>query len=336
MFKHLAKDFNFEFYKGGSAPMPPPPDYTAMSNAEIAKQNNQARIDRENAARAELKEKKQHNLDVQKSSERMGSAYNSNISYGRNQLATRGIDNDKYGVMAAYQAELDRVRGGAPEIVSDPSSIFSPTLFDDTYNRIRGTQRGKIGRDADAFMGDGFADTMFADTADDDILSSILGDQYNDALGNIDRAHSRGTINDGGYQMALKELGKQKSAGNARAQDTGLGVLQSYRGQLNNEAKSFRNRIDNWDLADTLDLDGERGKLDGLKSSLSGRMEGDILNAIGGQNYFDTDTILGKAGNASGIQNNSTALGASPTANGVSLTTKDEDKNKNLGSTGEF
>lgn len=297
-----------EYYKGGSSPPPAPPDYAAEARARMEEANNQARIDQANADRKAAADKAQHDADVAASRGRISSAYNAAQDYGRSKLSSKGLDPTAgYGqqILQEYQSSLDRAKAGAPDVVQDASSLFGPSLYDTAYGDVRSTARQGYNKQANNFIGDGFDYNTWADTADDNILSSILGDQRTEAQTALDRALARGTINDVGYSTGKKQLGNQYQSGLAKANQTGLGVLSKYRKDLNDFASGVHNKIDNYDFGDDLNLDNYRNQLDTKVAGQKGSLEGDILAAIGGTNYFDTDSILGKAGNASGITNNS-------------------------------
>jgi hypothetical protein len=336
-----------EYYKGGSSPPPAPPDYAAESRARQEEANNQARIDDQRAATAKAAADTQHANDVSASQGRVASAYGAAQGYGRSKLSAKGLDPTAgYGqqILNEYQSSLDRAKSGAPEIVQDASSLFGPSLYDTAYGDVRSSARNDYNKKAGSFIGDGFDTNTWNDNADDSILQSILGDQRTEAQTSLDRALARGTINDVGYNTGKKTLGNEYTAGLAKANQTGLGVLSGYRKDLNDFAGNVHNKIDNYDFGDDLNLDNYHNQLDQKVAGQKGSLEGDILAAIGGTNYFDTDTILGKAGNASGVTNNTVSpnpLGAGTgSSNGLAptsgyLTTAASDPtsttNKNVG-----
>jgi hypothetical protein len=331
-----------EYCKGGGGGQMPQPNPKAESDARIAEARANAQMEAERAESDRQRAAQQHAVDVSSSQNRVQSAYNNARDYGTQRLTSRGLTPDHdYGVGAAYDASLNRVRSTLPEIVSDPSTYFTTTLFDDAYNNAREQERRGLTKKANEFVGDNFDYQAFDDTADDPFLDSIIGEQYGTAGDAINRAYARGQLNDQSKQFATGKLDQQKLAGRARAEDLGLGVLQGYRGQLKNEGSRIKSRIGEYDLGDDLNLDTERQKVTDLTGRLKGRLQGDILNNVGGTQFFDTDTILGLAGNKTGVSNPAaqapvgTGTNTNALLSSFSASTPEDDKSK-LGSTGAF
>jgi hypothetical protein len=277
-------------------------------NAAEAKQAEQARNDQADQLARETKLAEQQKLDQDKfnSTNKVTSAYDSALSAGKQRLLSKGIDiaDDPYGIMSMFTGSLDRARAGAPEIVQDPNSLFSSTLLDDAMSEARGNQRSKLGSTVKNNFADDYGRTQFADTADDAYLMSILEGQQAEAKTALDRALARGTINEVGRTTADTELANMYKMGLAKANSLGDTVLGGYRGQLDTSVGKIRDKANNWDFGDTFNFDTEKSGVDSLKNSLSGKLEGDILNALSGQKFFDDTTLLGKAGSATGITNN--------------------------------
>jgi hypothetical protein len=254
-------------------------------------------------------------------------AYNDAQNFGNQQLAARGLSADNnYGVLDLYRASIDANRGRIPEITDDPYSFLNAQqAFTDAANTATGTRRRQLKNELAQFADDGFETQAFADTADDQYLNRILGEQYDEALGTVDRSIARGQLGEGARGAAMKRLEDQKRAGNARAQASGLGVLQNYRNELTNEAGRYRKRADSYELGDNFDTENARRSLEGTRTRLGGQLEGDLLNTLGGQSFFDTDTIISKAGSTLGNVN---GIGNNNTGNLNNLTAFYDDRNK--------
>jgi len=320
-----------------------PPDNSAqmmqMRQDERAREDRQEAIRREELAAKEAREVAQREANKGASQQRIQAAYNAALENARQKLNVKGVGTEGRGgdVMGLLTGALDAARAGAPEIVEDASALFGPQLFDNAYNDVRTQYRNNMSRELDSFAGTGFEYERFGDTADDDILASIVGSQYDTANETLQRALARGQINEAGMGYAGQELGRQKSGANSRAQDFGSTVLQGYRDQVGNLGKQFRDSITNADLTDNFNFDVKRGRLDDLSTNLSGRMEGDIYNSVGDYSFFNTDSLLGKAANRSGTMNNNTAPVVGSTSGQLNMNSLFEnDENKNTGSTGVF
>jgi hypothetical protein len=295
-----------EYYKGGGGYVPPPPDPMREAEAREWQSSQQAARDKQQRDYEAEQARLQKEKDITASRERVSRGYDDAMRYGTSTLGARGVQGQYADqVSNLYRAALDRARGGAPEIVNDASTLFTPTLFDDAYGTVRSTARSGLNKNLDEFMGNGFEYNAFQDTADDDYINSILGDQKTEAQAALDRAKARGQINEVGYATGQKELGNQEIAGRAKANQLGLGVLSNYRKGLGDYNTSQRTRVDNFDLGDSFDVGGVKSRFDQTLGGYKGSMQGDILAALGGQNFFNTDTLVGKAGNASGVTNNS-------------------------------
>lgn len=300
-----------------------------QEQARQAKLDEQARSDkadqlaRETKAAEELKQQQAK----EESARKVGAAYDNALSTGKAKLSNKGIDivNDPYGIMSMFTRALDTARAGAPDIVSDPNSLFSATLLDDAMSEARGNERTKLGQLVKGAYTDSYGRDTFGDTSDDSFIESILNEQRNEANLALDRALARGTINEVGRSAGDREIANMYKTGSAQANSLGDTILAGYRKQLDDSIGSIRTKANNWDFGDTFNFDNERGGVDSLKTSLSGKLEGDILNALSGKNFFDNNILLGKAGTATGITNNPLASNNSPL---LGSTTGTNDKTK--------
>jgi hypothetical protein len=308
MYRHLPTQYMY--YKGGGngAMM-----YMMMQQQEQARQAKAEEAAREAKAAEQATQvaeeaKQQKARDIETSGQKLGRAYESALGYGKQKLSTRGIDaeTDPYGIMSLYRASLDKARAGAPEIVSDPNALFSPTLLEDAMSEARTTQRGRYGQEVKNAFGTDYGLSQFGSTADDAVINALLDRQKTEAITSLDRALARGTINEIGRSSADREIENMLKAGAAKANTLGGNVLADYRNQLDTAVGKQREQAGAWDFGDTFDINKAKSSVGQLGGSLSSSLEGDILNALSGQQFFDTDLLLGKAGNATGITNRPT------------------------------
>lgn len=298
------------YYKGGS--VPPPPDPMKEAEARMMEERERARLAAEAEARAAEKAKIERGERISNNRARLNTARQNADAYGLQRLQSRGLNADSYGLNAAYRSALDRAANNFQEDAQSFSDPFSQSLFDDVFNTAQSQERRKLRNQFSEFAGDGFENSMFADTSDDRFIDAILNDQFAEAQDTVNRAAARGTLNPGSLSYAQQELNRARTSGRARAEDMGLGVLQGYRNQLTNEAKRGNARIDQYELGDQFNIDNLKGNITGLQSRLNNRLEGDIYNAISGTSFFDTDKIIGKSANRGGISNGTNApLGGS-------------------------
>lgn len=327
MWKLLPDEYHY--HKGGGNGAMMAMMMQMQKEAADAKLAEQARQDKADALARQQKIDEENKLAGQKaeSANKVGAAYENALSTGKAKLSNKGIDiiNDPYGILSMFTRALDTARAGAPDIVGDPNSLFSSTLLDDAMAEARGNERTKLGQQVKGAYTDSYGRDTFADTADDSYIESILNEQRNEANLALQRALARGTINEVGLSSGEREIANMFKTGNAQANSIGDTILGGYRSQLDNAVGGVRTKANNWDFGDTFNFDNERGNIDSLKTSLTGKLEGDILNALSGKNFFDNNILLGKAGNATGITNNPLGGSNSPL---LGSTTGTADKTK--------
>jgi len=287
------------------------PSAQEEAQAQIALERERAKLDADRAAADRQRAEADKADKIAKATGKQAAGYEGAVSYGNTQAANRGYDQqlvDQYGVGNLYRSELDRVRRGFAEDDTNPM-YGERTLFDDAVSQGTNRYRNDLNKQFDQFAGDGFSSQMFADTADDSILESILGSQYGDVMSQIDASRARGTLNDTGYNKALQKLNQQKLSGRSQIEDLGRGVLSGYRSQLDTLAGNERNKIGAADFNRGYDVNSAQGRLSSLRDSLSGRMEGDIYRATDGQSFFDPSSILSYGATQQGFFNPSKQAG---------------------------
>ncbi|MBU2051502.1 MAG: hypothetical protein KKH61_21335 [Gammaproteobacteria bacterium] len=287
----------------GDAPNVP----SAMEDAQaqIALERERAKLNADRAAADKAAADAEQAQKVAKATGQQETGYNAALEYAGKQTGNRGYDQglvDQYGVGDIFKTELDRVKGGLAEDDIRPQ-FGEKTLYDDAVATGTDKYRTDLSRQFDQFAGDGFSSQAFSDTADDDILNSILGTQYGDVLSKIDASKARGTLNDSGYAKAIQKLEEQKKAGGAQIQNLGQGVLSGYRNQLDTTAGNSRAKLGNASFDNPFDIGGVQSQLDSLRGNLSGRLEGDLYNATSGQSFFDPSSILSYGSSSQGMFN---------------------------------
>lgn len=321
-----------EFYKGGGTPQPTDPMKEAQ--AQILVENQRAANAQAEADRQEQKKAAQEEALKQQVAGQINTAYQNAQGYGSNRLSSMGL-NDQWGILDAYNAELNNRKSTiGPTDTAGASTLDGSSIWDEIYGQQQGLWRGKNKRSLDEFAGTGFENNLIADTDDDAILNSILGGQYDEGLASLTRARDRGQINSTGYDTALAGLGKQKSAGMSKLSELGLGVIGTDRDKLRDLASGYYDRASNYDFGDNFDTNAMRNELTGKATGYKGSLEGDILNALGDTNYFDTNTLLGKAGMAQGAQNTAGKTSNPLAAAFTASASDDEEKKRTLGNTG--
>lgn len=153
----------------------------------------------------------------------------------------------------------------------------------------------------DPTYGGGF-NTHFADQYVNDFLTN----KYNDALEQLDKAKSRGTINDVGYNRAINDLSSQLSANKSTYGAIGRDIISGYNTGMQTNINNYQNLLDNYDLQSDygrLNTNTINNQLsDNYNNYLAG-FENDFDAAMAGQTPFDVSGILGNAKVAQGVVN---------------------------------
>lgn len=299
--------------KGGSPPPAPSPMEEANASIQLERERN--RIQQENEARAAATAAAEKQAKIDRARGIQNNAYTSASGYDDQQIAARGFNQglvDKYGLSGLYQTAIDNTRNTIAE--DDLNPIYNTaTAFNDALGTAQGTYRGDLRKQLNDITGDNFSYDTFADTADDDILSAILGQGRQDALATIDAAKARGQLSDVGYGRAMTGLEQQAQSGMADLQDLGLGVLSGYRKDLDALRTGELDTIGSADFSNPLDFGGYQNRVNDTVNSLKGRLSGDLYRATGDQSFFDPSKLISTSGAIQGYYNPTTAP---TTANG--------------------
>lgn len=294
----------------GSSP-PPPPSPMAEAQAQIALENERARIAQEKAQRDQQIAAQEKQARIDKARGLGNQAYNAAYDYGGEQITGRGLDQqlaDKYGVLNMYGSAVDRARLGIGEEDLNPMASYNTrSMFNDALDTAVGAYRGDMRRSIYDTAGDGFEYNAFGDTADDAILQSILDSRRGDALASIDQARARGQLNDVGYTRAMSQLDQQAQAGMADLQDLGMGVLTGYRDDLRGLRDNEINRVNMLDFTTPYNSDVFGTRLNDRKNDLTNRLQGDIFRTVQDQSFFDPSKIISTSGAIQGFYNPTTA-----------------------------
>lgn len=144
---------------------------------------------------------------------------------------------------------------------------------------------------------------FFQPNDDQDIISSILGQQRSDATQQLMGARARGMLDDTGLNAGLQKLDDQLAIGKSNLDTIGGNLFNSEQNSLDQivnsavtDASDAQARNANFDLTPF------QNKIDQGKSQFLGDLRGSIL-AQAPQNLTDVPTILSYAGQRQGAQN---------------------------------
>lgn len=314
---------------GGGAPRAPDP--MVQAEAQIRMLKEQYALDEKQALAALERQKAQEAEERAQWTTDLGSNRAKSEAAIRAQFAKTGLDPMQYEDRIAQA--LDLAQSG---LTYGQTPSFGTGLGENILRDIRGSQVKDYQRAINEWAPEGFSTNAFASTADDAIINAILGEQFGSASDSILRARDRGTLNDAGFRYAMDNLNTQKQAAMARLQDMGGGILEGYRGSLDDIVKNARTGAGTWDFGDTFDPNFYRTQAETRQSELGGRLEGDIRNAIGGEQFFNTTDLIQKGGIGQGAQN--TGLGSQSGGLMAAITQRksEEEKQRGLGTQGSF
>ena len=240
-------------------------------------------------------------------------AFQGALSGGTSRLNAMGLaPGDQFGVYDQFTNRLNTANMGL-QTGSDYSSAFAPSILDEILGSSRSGQRNKYRTAFNQQVDPYFAEDTFGSTRDDTILNSILQQQYDDAAQGLSSAHDRGQANDIVYQRALKDLDTSRATANNELQGIGRGVLEGITGDINKRRQSSLDNAAAWDYGTTYDPTAEADRIRSYADERGSQLEGDIRGAVGGKEFFDINSLLGKATARVGNQTTPTALGAGST-----------------------
>jgi len=285
-----------EFGSGGGTPAPPQqPD--PMAEARAQDWANQQSFERQEVIRKEEANAKAAEKAAKDAAWATGrsSAYNRAQSYGNERLNALGLEaNDPYGLGTAYRSRLESANAGLQE-GGDYASAFSPNNFDEVMGGARTAQRNKYSSSFNKAVDPYYGETIFGSTADDAILASILGDQYNEALSDITASRDRGQVNQSVYDRAIADLGKAKTTANDELQSIGGGVLSGLQADIGKRRQSALDAAAEWDFGGSYDPTQEADRIQKYGQEQLSGLGGKLRSAIGERSFFDVPGLIGKA-----------------------------------------
>lgn len=312
-------------------PSVPQTDYNAQAQAQMQILREQQRLADQARVDQDARDSAQRERDT--------AAFNTNLSgamegaRGRaiQDITGKGLDANMFS--NEIEQMLNSIRGQVPQLDTNPGSYFAnQNIADLVLNNATTNQRTQYGNQVNNMFGNDYANQRVSSSMDDDIISRILGEQYDPALQQVQRAFERGTINDQGFQTAMNALNNQRTTANANLQTTGGGLLQSIRDSLTGVGNEARNAASNYQLGTTFDPNSYSTRADTIYNEGISGLEGNLRNAIGGQQFFDIGSILNQGKTAQGTANN----GNRALFDAFAADEADKNKQRGLGTQGVF
>lgn len=299
--------------KGGGGYVPPPQP-TAQEQAEAREWEAAKEFERE-TRREETQAQKDKTAKEASDAAWLSSknaAYQGAKSGAANRLNAMGLSSgDQYGVWDQVQNRYDTANN-ALQTGADYSGAFNQSIVDEILGTARTGQRNKYSTAFNTNLSPYYAEDEFGDTADDAILNSILTQQYDDAMADLTASRERGATNEAVYNRALRDLGTARATANTDLQNLGRGVRENIIGDVGSRRKAALDLAANWDFGSSYDPTAEADRIRSYAGGRKTGLEGELRGAVGGKEYFDVNSLLGRANAKVGNQSTgTTGTGAS-------------------------
>lgn len=243
------------------------------------------------------------------------------------EFSRRGLD------VADYQADLVD-----PRLASIEASIPADAVNFDQYlpanlgatiiGDEEGRRRGQFSNQISGRFGTGFENTLLPNTADDDIIGSLLDDRFMRAQTSLDRALQRGDLSAFGYQNAYRDLQSQRDAGMSLLTSLGDANIDANRQALRGRVGEISTAAGNYSLGDTFDLGAQLDTVDQRAQQQQEGLRGGLLRSLGGTAIFNPGESLNVGGASQGF-----VAGGRPED---TARTRDRTARRGVGNTGAF
>lgn len=229
---------------------------------------------------------------------------------GQKAFAPGTASHEDYQVSTIYAPEKFSV--ASPMNVPNFGETLTPdysSWFDSAYNTRTGEQQSERAQALNSAFGDLSGNSLFPDTMDDSIISSILDPQYASARAPLDRARARGQIGAPIYNALLSGIDNERQQLNSQFQGYGGDILGGFRSNLDNEMNSARQRAATSNLSEAFDPVAEAenvrssamGWTSGLESGLKEKAgEGSLFKPVQALPYLTGGAQGGGTGGKQG------------------------------------
>jgi hypothetical protein len=230
---------------------------------------------------------------------RLGAAYSGSVDSARNFFVNQGLDPETY--MSSISDAANAKKMQVPILDGSPGTYFD-NLGQSVFDQLQSGERNQAMRGIDTFARDGFARSRIDDTADDNAINSILGEQRATADEYIERLLSRGIITNSGRAAASSDLDNQSFRVKNQIGEVGGAQIEKGRGDLRNIASDGRSAASQLRLGDAFDPFGYDTQINDSATAFFASL-GDNLRGSTPQNLFNTGNLANVAGRAQGAQN---------------------------------
>lgn len=235
----------------------------------------------------------------------MGTVENNARQTGYDYLDGLGISGSSAYDDLTRQLEnrLAQTRANIPELSANPENFYDPTLASSIVGKYTSGKQSSLRNEFNSKFNPELLDKYFSDSIDDPYIDEILNEQYNSATSILDRGQKRGTLNETGYSAAMDNLAKQRSVGQAKLNDVSTNLRTSLRGEFEDQISKVADRVNNYQLGQEINISPDYDRITSGAQERVNNYGGELRNALGGEQLFDTSFARQTGGSAQGAQN---------------------------------
>lgn len=147
-----------------------------------------------------------------------------------------------------------------------------------------------------------YANDMISDSWLQDASAPILSTQFDPLSSQLENASKRGTLNDTGYQAALKALSDKQTSAKSTLNSLGSNILSTDRTGVNDYITGAKNDAAALDLsnADSFSPDTYLKGAGQLSDKYHQSFAGDLSNAVGSTSFADLGSLMNAGGAVQG------------------------------------
>jgi len=239
----------------------------------------------------------------------LGQLRSSEGSAANDLISSYGLDPNQFApkIEQGFTRATSSLAPGADLTQAVNGRSIAQTILDDELRsrRIGYTQQ------AEQKFGTDFGSRLISDDILDETINSIIGTQKQGALDYVDRGVARGIFNPQGESAARNSIGTSYEAGRSQLGSLADGVIGNYRTQADQVRDRAFSSAQGYNFGSNIDFDSLLGQGNDIAERAQTRGSGDLLNQVGGQQFFDLGSIRNTGGEAQGtINNRDTAIGS--------------------------
>lgn len=295
---------------GGKGPAPVAPTYTDpvngqtftdatggadALNAEIQQRVNKATMDTDNAAGV----KKMADQDAETAFQtRFGDAKKNATSNINDYFSNQGVDPTGYAAQIAQSVNSSGLN--VADLDTAPGSKFAPSMGSDLFNQIQGGKQSQALSSYNKEFDPSYSLTHLPSSMNAGAIATAVNSQFDPLMQQLTNAQKRGTLTGTGYQGALNQFNTDKTKATATVTGLADNVVKGDQGDLNTYLDTGRTLAGHVPLGTDFSNDPYRAGAADIISKDTGKLSGDVQNAVGATKFSDLTTLLNAGGAAQG------------------------------------